>query len=136
MGSINFAVDIEKQDKGKGLFRANPSLLKHSNYIRLIHNVIYNEVLESINQNSSTLYKEAKQTFLEQITVQEEIVKVEMLRSDTNWPLEDRLSYLNGLLLRTKNRMVPIETLLEEPLETKSPEILEKNYVPYKDTHY
>merc|ERR1712082_306119 len=125
MGSINFAVDIQKQDKGKGLFRANPSLRKHSNYITLIHNLIYNEVLESINKKSSTLYKEAKQTFLEQITVQEEIFKVEMLRSDTNWSLEDRLAYLNGLLLETKNKMVPIETLLDEPLNTKSPEILE-----------
>ncbi len=85
-------VDIEKQEKGKGLFRANPSLLKHSNYITLIHNVIYNEVLESIKQESSTLYNEAKNTFLELITVQEEIVKVEMLRSETNWPLEDRLA--------------------------------------------
>ena len=27
--SLNFAVDIENQEKGKGIFRANPSLLKH-----------------------------------------------------------------------------------------------------------
>ena len=115
--SINFAVDIEKQEKGKGLFRANPSLLKHPNYITLIKNVIYNEVLDSIKQDKSTLYQEAKNTFLEMITIQEEIVKVEMLQSETNWPVDDRIAYLNSLLIEIKSRLIPIESLLNEELE-------------------
>ena len=90
--SLNFVVDIEKQDKGKGIFRANPSLLKHPNYITLIHNVIYNNILEAIKEKDSAIYITARYTFLKQITVQEELVKVDMLQGETSWPLTDKLT--------------------------------------------
>ena len=72
-------IDSEKQEKGKGIFCANPSLLNHPNYVTLSHNVIYKDILEAINKNSSTLYNENRFVFLELITVQEELVKVKML---------------------------------------------------------
>ena len=54
--SLNFAVYIEKQKKGKGIFRANPSLLKHPNYITLIHNLIYNDILEAMKEKYSAMH--------------------------------------------------------------------------------
>ena len=48
--SLNFDINIEKQEKGKGIFHANPSLLKHPNYVTLIHNIIYNDILEAIEK--------------------------------------------------------------------------------------
>ena len=100
--STNFAIDVEKQEKGTGIFRANPSLLKHQNYITLIHNVIYNEVLEAVDQNVSQIYNDAKNNFLEMITIQEEILKVEMLHCETDWPINDRLADLNSFLMNVK----------------------------------
>ena len=85
--SINFVIDIGKQENGKGTLRANPSPLKYPNYVILINKIIYNDILEAIDQTNSTLYNEAKNRFLEMITVQEEILKVEMLQNETDWPL-------------------------------------------------
>ena len=90
--STNFAIDIEKQEKGKGIFRANPSLLKHQNYTNL----------------------------------QEEIIMVEMLQSETNWLVNDRITYLYGLLINIKSKVTPINVLLNEKLDMEPPTILEK----------
>ena len=38
--SLLFTLDIEKAEKGPGIFRENPVLLNHPNYKTLINNVI------------------------------------------------------------------------------------------------
>ena len=132
--SLNFAIDIEKQEKGKGIFRANPSLLKHPNYITLMHNVIYNDILEAVKDKTSPIYITSKDTFLEQITVQEELVKVEMLQGDTNWPLTERINHLNELLADIKSKITPLKVILKEPLEREPAAVLENSLVSMR-TH-
>ena len=103
---------MKKQKKGKGIFHANLSFLKHQNYKILINNKIYNEVLEAVNQNNSTLYNDARNNFLEMISVQEEIVGVEMLQSEINWPVNDRIAYQNSFLINIKSKVIPTNVLL------------------------
>ena len=58
------------------------------------------------------------------ISAQEEIVKIEMLQSETNWLVNDRIAYSNSLLIIIK--VIPIEVLLKEKLDMEAPAILEK----------
>ena len=59
---------------------------------RCSSNIIYNDILKEIDKDIFTLYHEAREVFLELITVQEELVKVEMLQIETNWPLNERIA--------------------------------------------
>ena len=59
------------------------------------------------------------------ISAQEEIVKIEMLQSETNWLVNDRIAYSNSLLIIIK--VIPIEVLLKEKLDMEAPAILEKS---------
>ena len=60
------------------------------------------------------------------ITIQEEILGVEMLNCETDWPVNDRLADLNSLLTKAKTDMHTINDLLGEQLTTDTPTLLEK----------
>ena len=88
------------------MFRANPSLLNHSNYITLIRNVIYSAILEAQNLDVPNIYTEANHKFLEMLTLQEELLGVEMLKSETGLQVSERIEELNTLLVEKKGRNV------------------------------
>ena len=56
--SLIFTIDIKKAEKGRGVFRANPSLVRHPNYKTLISNIIIFSVNDVIKNKNSTIYKE------------------------------------------------------------------------------
>ena len=80
------------------------------------------------------MYQEACDNFLEMITVQEELVKVDMIQSETNWPVSDRIEHLNLLLNLTKFKIIPIEVLLNEKLQSDPSAVLENVMVSIR-TH-
>ena len=51
-----FSVDFEKADRGKGTFRAHPSILKHPNYTTLIHNVIKFGILDGVEDKEGPFF--------------------------------------------------------------------------------
>ena len=58
-------------------------------------------------------------------SMSEELVKVEMLKNETNRPVNERIAYLNSLLIDVKSKVTPIEVLLREKFEMEPPAILE-----------
>ena len=57
-----------------------------------------------------------------------------MLQGDTNWPLTERIKYLNELLADIKSRKTPIKELLTQPLELEPAALLENTLVSMR-TH-
>ena len=123
--STTFTIDLEKHEQGKGMFRANPSLLNHSNYITLIKNVIYSVILDAIKLDVPNIFIDANHKFLEMITLQEELLGVEMLKSGKGWQVTNRIEELNTLLMEKKAEMYTIDDLLGQPLNTDLPTLLE-----------
>ena len=69
--SLLFTLDIEKVDKGPGIFRVNPSLLNHSNYKTVINNIIRFTVIDAIKDKESPIYSQIMDNFDKKITIQE-----------------------------------------------------------------
>ena len=59
------------------------------------------------------------------MTIQEELLGVEMLKSETGWQVSDRIEELNTLLAEKKAEMYTIDDLLSQQLNTDLPSLLE-----------
>ena len=119
-----FTIDIEKAEKGLGVFRANPALLKHPNYKTLINNVIRFSVIDVIKNKDSTLYKEILENFNNKIAKQEEIVNLEVVECKFGWKVSDRLNSQKDDLMFLKQKEDDIDTLLTLELDTDKDELI------------
>ena len=115
--SLIFTLDIEKAERGPGVFRAHPALLKHPNYKTLINNVIRFSVIDVIANKESQLYNKILDNFNNKIAIQEEIVNLEVMECKYGWKVADRLTSLKEDLVFLKQKEIDINTLLTHEIE-------------------
>ena len=123
--SLIFTLDIEKAERGPGVFRAHPALLKHPNYKTLINNVIRFSVIDVIANKESQVYKEILDNFNKKIAIQEEIVNLEVMECQYGWNVADRLTSFKNYLIFLKEKELDIDTLLTLNLEIDEDELIE-----------
>ena len=92
--SLLFTINIEKAEKGPGVFRANPALLNQPNYKTLINNVIRFSVIDDIKTKNRQIYIQILDNFNNKIAIQEEIVNLEVINNKYGWQINDWLNSL------------------------------------------
>ena len=117
--SLIFTIDIEKAERGPGFFRANPNLINHPNYKVLIDNVIRFTIIDSLKDKTSHLYHQIITNFIDKLTVQEEIVSLEIIKAKHNWKVNDRIQELEDTLINITQNEVSNNTLLTMDLNTE-----------------
>ena len=113
-----FSVDFEKADRGKGTFRAHPSILKHPNYTTLIHNVIKFGILDGLEDKEGEFFIKTLHNLKIHTSLQEDLIEVEMLGKETGWPVTDQLLELNDQLNQLRAEEPRISKILTNLLST------------------
>ena len=102
---------------GPGVFRANPNLLNHPNYVTLIDNVIRFTTIDALTGKESPFYHKLMSNFIDKLNVQEEIVSLEIVREQYKWKINDRIADLEVKLADIKNSEINIDILLDMKLD-------------------
>ena len=91
-------IDHEEAPKGTGTFRAHPSILKHYSYKILIHNALWSAIIEGLADKNSEFYNDCINNLNTKCSIQEEILSLEMIQLEHNWPVSDPLNELKVML--------------------------------------
>ena len=62
---------MEKAEKGRGIFKANPSSVNQPNYKTLINNVIIFTIIDAIKDKESSNYSQIMDNFNKKVAIQE-----------------------------------------------------------------
>ena len=132
--SLSFTIDFEQAPQGIGTFKAHPLILKHTSYKTLIHNVLRHAIIDGLSDKTSDFYNECITNLINKSSIQEEIVTLEMIKLEYNWPIDERLNELQCQLLHNFESEIPLSDILSKELTTDPKHLLDSVISDWK-TH-
>ena len=81
--------------------------------------------IDALKDKNSPFYYELMSNFIDKITVEEEIVSLEIVREQYKWKVNDRIAELEVKLADIKNSEINIDTVLDMNLNVELDDLLE-----------
>ena len=117
-----FQVDFEKAERGPGVFRAHPSLLKYPSYKTQMMAAIRSKILENLQDKTSEVYTKNIKLSQEKEDLEKRLTYI---RTHPNWHANPQVKEIEIRIKIATSHEDPTEFLLQQNLTTQPEFILD-----------
>ena len=109
-----FSIDFTPNNKGPGVFRAHPSLLKNQDYKNLIDNSIRRTLLEDLKNKNSHFFIQNMANLERKESLENEINWLKNMENKENWDINQKILTLASEILYIKDELAATQLILNQ----------------------